>query len=85
MHHGFVDRKLALFQEVFDLDDLPVEAMCLAASFLLHAIDATPARWRGGATLSLLDLTGSLVDLHAGTASRRPRRTSCSRRTMKRR
>ena len=45
VHHGFVDRKLALFREVFDLDDVPVEAMCAAASFLLHAVDATPARW----------------------------------------
>ena len=78
VHHGFVDRKLALFREVFDLDDVPVEAMCVAASFLLHAVDATPARWRGGAALSLLDL-------HAGTASRRPRRTSYSPRMMKRR
>jgi len=58
-----VDRKLALFREVFDLDDVPVEAMCAAASLTrrLHAIDATPARWRGGATLSLLDLTSTTV------------------------
>ena len=58
VHHGFVDRKLALFREVFDLDDVPVEAMCAAASFLLHAVDATPARWRGGAARA----HGSLVD-----------------------
>ena len=83
VHHGFVDRKLALFREVFDLDDVPVEAMCAAASFLLHAVDATPARWRGGAALSLLDLTDSLVDLHAGTASRRPRRINYSPPMMK--
>ena len=85
VHHGFVDRKLALFREVFDLDDVPVEAMCAAASLTrrLHAVDATPARWRGGAALSLLDLTGSLVNLHAGTASRRPRRINYSPPMMK--
>lgn len=27
VHHGLVDRKLSLFREVFDLDDVPVEAM----------------------------------------------------------
>jgi hypothetical protein len=37
---------------------VPVEAMCAAASFLLHAVDATPARWRGGAARA----HGSLVD-----------------------
>ena len=39
--------------------------MCAAASPAPRRRRDT-ARWRGGATLSLLDLTGSLVDFHAG-------------------
>ena len=39
-------------------------AFALNCHVTLHAIDATPARWRGCAALSPLDAPDALVDFH---------------------
>ena len=91
MHHGLRDvvprnrvRPLAVDHDVVDADDLCENQILRRVRRVdLHAIDATPARWRGRGGLPSLDSVApdSLVDFHTGQKRKKHPWTRTRRKT----